>query len=86
MSEVQTKGRILQGEVVSDKMDKSIVVKVIRRVMHPLYRKVVTRTTKVHAHDENNVCKVGDVVMIQECRPISKTKSWVLLNVVGEQS
>jgi small subunit ribosomal protein S17 len=83
---VQRNGRIMQGVVVSDKMNKSIVVKIERRVTHPLYKKVLTRTTKVHAHDENNQCKTGDKVMIQETRPISKTKSWVLLEIVGAQS
>lgn len=84
MSEVQSKGRIMQGVVVSDKMDKSIVVKVDRRVTHPLYKKVITRSTKVHAHDENNQCKAGDMVVIQESKPISKTKSWVLLNIIEQ--
>lgn len=86
MSETQAKGRVMQGVVVSDKMNKSIVVKIDRRVTHPLYKKVVTRTTKVHAHDEENQCKAGDVVLIQETRPISKTKSWTLLNIVERAS
>ena len=68
--------RILQGTVVSDKTDKTIVVEVERRYTHPLYKKVVRRSKKYHAHDETNSCSVGDVVRIEECRPISKTKSW----------
>ena len=68
--------RILQGVVVSDKTDKTITVRVERRVMHPIYKKIVKRSRKYHAHDEDNRHKVGDVVRIVECRPISKTKSW----------
>lgn len=71
--------RILQGVVVSDKMDKSVVVRVERRVMHPVYKKYIKRSAKYTAHDENNLCKVGDVVQIQECRPLSKTKTWVVV-------
>ncbi len=71
--------RILQGVVVSDKMDKSVVVKVERRVMHPVYKKYIKRSKKYTAHDENNLCKVGDIVQIIESRPISKTKSWVVV-------
>ena len=68
--------RIMQGVVVSDKMDKSIVVNVERRTQHPLYKKFIRRSKKYVAHDENNSCKEGDVVQIQECRPISKRKNW----------
>ncbi|MBW7851304.1 MAG: 30S ribosomal protein S17 [Rhodospirillales bacterium] len=68
--------RILQGVVVSDKMDKTVVVRVERRVMHPVYKKFIRRTKKYSAHDENNTHKVGDVVRIQECRPLSKNKCW----------
>ncbi len=71
--------RILQGVVVSDKMDKSVVVKVERRVMHPVYKKYIKRSAKYTAHDENNLCKVGDVVQIMESRPLSKTKTWVVV-------
>lgn len=71
--------RILQGVVVSDKMDKSVVVKVERRVMHPVYKKYIKRSKKYTAHDENNLCKVGDIVQIIESRPLSKTKSWVVV-------
>ncbi len=86
MSEKVLRGRILQGVVVSDKMDKTIVVAVDRRVTHPLYEKVITRTTKVHVHDAEERCKEGDKVLIQETRPISKTKSWVLLNILEQAS
>ena len=79
MSEVK---RTQQGRVVSDKMDKSIVVSIERMVKHPIYGKFVKRTTKVHAHDENNECGLGDKVEIAECRPLSKTKSWTLVKVV----
>ena len=68
--------RILQGVVVSDKMDKTIVVKVERRVMHPVYKKFVRRSKKYHAHDEGNQFKSGDTVRIRECRPLSRTKRW----------
>ncbi len=68
--------RILQGTVVSDKMDKAIVVKVERRVMHPVYKKFVRKSKKYHAHDESNQFKAGDSVRIRECRPLSRTKRW----------
>lgn len=71
--------RILQGTVVSDKGNKTIVVKVDRRVKHPLYKKIITRSKRYLAHDEGNAAKTGDFVKIRECRPISKTKSWELL-------
>jgi small subunit ribosomal protein S17 len=71
--------RILQGLVVSDKQDKTIVVIVERRVMHPVYKKFITRSKKYAAHDETNHFKVGDTVRIEECRPISKNKRWVVL-------
>jgi small subunit ribosomal protein S17 len=74
--------RIQQGRVVSDKMDKSIVVAIERTVKHPIYGKFIKRTTKVHAHDENNTCSLGDKVEIAECRPLSKTKSWTLVKVL----
>ncbi len=70
------------GKVISDKMDKSITVLVERRIRHPKYGKMIRRSTKLHAHDENNVCQQGDIVRIKETRPISKTKSWVLVDVV----
>ena len=68
--------RIMQGVVVSDKMDKTIVVRVERRVMHDIYKKFIQRSKKYAAHDEENQFKVGDVVRIRECRPISKRKTW----------
>ena len=74
--------RIQQGRVVSDKMDKSIVVAIERTVKHPIYGKFIKRTTKVHAHDEDNICGLGDKVEIAECRPLSKTKSWTLVKVL----
>ncbi len=74
--------RTQTGRVVSDKMEKSIVVAIERFAKHPIYGKFVKRTTKVHAHDENNECGQGDLVEIKECRPLSKTKSWTLVKVV----
>ncbi len=71
--------RVLQGVVVSDKGDKSIVVRVERRVRHPIYKKIIRRSSKVMAHDPENRCKEGDVVRIQECRPLSKNKRWAVL-------
>jgi small subunit ribosomal protein S17 len=68
--------RVLQGVVVSDKTDKTVTVLVERRVIHPIYKKFIKRSKKYHAHDETNSCSVGDTVRIEECRPISKTKSW----------
>ena len=73
--------RTASGKVVSNKMDKSIVVLVERRVKHPVYGKIIKRSTKVHAHDAENTCFPGDEVTIQEVRPISKTKSWSLVSV-----
>ena len=72
--------RILQGVVVSDKQDKTVVVKVERQVMHPVYKKIVKKSKKFAAHDENNQYKVGDRVSIEECRPISKNKSWTVIS------
>ena len=74
--------RTVQGTVVSNKMDKSIVVLTERRVKHPIYGKFMSKSSKIHAHDEDNKCTIGDVVTIKECRPISKTKSWTLVEVV----
>ena len=74
--------RSVQSKVVSDKMEKSFVVAIERKVKHPLYGKFIRRTTKLHVHDENNEAKVGDTVEIRECRPLSKTKSWTLVRVV----
>ena len=80
MSESNT--RTLQGKVISAKMEKSIVVAIERKVKHPLYGKFMKRTTKLHAHDETNQCNEGDVVLISECRPLSKNKSWTLAKIV----
>ena len=71
--------RVLEGVVVSDKQDKTVTVLVERRFTHPLLQKTVRRTKKYHAHDEENACKVGDQVRIEEHRPISKTKRWIVL-------
>ncbi|MDH3740038.1 MAG: 30S ribosomal protein S17 [Hyphomicrobiales bacterium] len=75
--------RILQGVVVSDKGDKTITVNVERRFTHPMMKKTVRRTKKYHAHDEANTAQVGDIVRIQECRPVSRSKSWMLLEKVA---
>jgi small subunit ribosomal protein S17 len=74
--------KILLGEVVSDRMQKTITVKVERRVRHPIYERVIKRSKKYHVHDEHNRCQVGDQVRIIETRPLSKTKRWRLLEVV----
>ena len=84
MSEAATEtNRTLQGIVVSDKMDKTITVAVERKVKHPVYGKFVKRTTKVHAHDESNECKAGDTVIVEQCKPMSKSKTWRLVQVVS---
>jgi len=75
--------RIMQGEVVSDKGDKTVIVKVESRVSHPVYKKFIRRSKKFAAHDESNQFKVGDKVDIQECRPLSKTKTWTVLGRTG---
>jgi len=84
MSEQQATNRVLQGRVVSDKMDKTVTVLVERRVKHPLYGKFIRRSTKVHAHDEANECGIGDTVMVEQCRPLSKSKTWRLVKVVSK--
>ena len=81
-SEPAKTARSLSGRVISNKMNKTITVKVDRRIRHPLYGKIVTRHTKLHAHDESNECKEGDLVQIEECRPISKSKAWRLVKVL----
>ena len=81
MSEAKVQ-RIQTGSVVSDKMDKSATVLIERKVKHPIYGKFVKKSTKLHIHDENNECGIGDTVQISECRPMSKTKSWTLVKVV----
>jgi len=81
-AEVAKVVRTLSGRVVSDKMDKTVTVLVERKVKHPLIGKVVSRSNKFHAHDENNECKEGDLVIIEESRPLSKTKTWKVSKVV----
>ena len=75
--------RVLTGRVTSDKMDKTVTVLVDRRVMHPLYKKFIRRSKKYAAHDEANLCKIGDMVRIEECRPISKRKTWLVIERNG---
>ncbi len=82
MSEEQKSKRTLVGHVVSDKMDKTVSVAVERLIKHPVYGKYIRRTTKVLAHDASNECKFGDRVAISECRPISKSKAWSVVDVV----
>ena len=81
MSEAANK-RQLAGRVVSDKMQKTVTVLVERRVKHPLYGKYMTRSSTYHAHDEANECKEGDLVLIEECRPIARTKAWRVIQLV----
>jgi len=76
--------RELNGKVVSDKTDKTVTVLVERRVKHPLYGKIISRSKKYHAHDESNTYFVGDTVVIEECRPISKTKSWLVTKLISK--
>lgn len=82
MSEKQSIQRVLQGVVTSNKGDKSITVNVVRYERHPIYGKYVKKTLKCHAHDENNECNIGDTVRINQTRPISKTKTWRLVEIV----
>lgn len=76
--------RILKGTVVSDKCDKTVTVQVVNRVIHPIYKKYIKKRKKYAAHDEKNICRVGDEVKIAEHRPISKTKKWIVLSRNGE--
>ena len=76
-----TNPRTLSGLVVSDRMDKTITVKVERRVKHPVYGKFIRRSTKLHAHDGENECRIGDTVTVVECRPLSKSKTWMLKTI-----
>ncbi len=82
MSGAEMTARTATGKVVSNKMDKTITVMVERRVKHPVYGKYITRSSKLHAHDEQNECNIGDTVIVAESRPISKSKTWKLLEVV----
>ncbi|PTY35734.1 30S ribosomal protein S17 [Saccharospirillum sp. MSK14-1] len=79
MSDTNT--RTVTGQVVSNKSDKTVTVMVERRVQHPIYGKFVKRSTKLHAHDESNECQIGDTVTIEECRPLSKSKTWRLVSI-----
>ncbi len=83
MSNSESNARTVVGKVISDKMQKTIVVLVERTVKHPKYGKIMKRRTKLHAHDENQVCKIGNTVKIRESRPLSKMKSWVLVEVIS---
>ncbi len=82
MTEQQETNRTLTGRVISNKMDKTITVLVERRVKHPMYGKFIKRSTKVHAHDSDNQCQIGDTVTVEQCRPLSKSKTWRLLRIV----
>ena len=82
MSESNSTARVLTGKVVSNSRDKTIAVLIERRVRHPIYKKYIKRSTKVHAHDEKNECDLGDVVKVSESKPFSKTKNWALIEVV----
>ena len=84
MSEANSEkvSRTVQGRVVSNKMDKTITVLIERLVKHPVYGKFIRRSTKVHAHDESNQCNEGDIVVVEQCRPISKSKTWRLVKIV----
>jgi small subunit ribosomal protein S17 len=83
MSETNETGSTVTCKVISSKMDKSATVMVERKVRHPVYGKYIRRSTKLHIHDEDNACQEGDTVIIQQCRPVSKTKSWRLVEVIG---
>ena len=83
MSETTETARTVTGKVVSNKMDKSATVMIERKVKHPVYGKYIRRSTKLHIHDAENLCQEGDTVVIEQCRPLSKTKSWRLVEVVG---
>lgn len=74
--------RTISGKVISNKMDKTVTVLVERRLIHPLYGKFITRTKKYHAHDETNQYSIGDTVLLEECRPLSKTKNWKVIDKI----
>lgn len=82
MTEQQESNRTLTGRVISNKMNKTITVLVERKVKHPIYGKFIKRSTKVHAHDSDNQCQVGDTVTVEQCRPLSKSKTWRLLRIL----
>ncbi|MBX3708952.1 MAG: 30S ribosomal protein S17 [Gammaproteobacteria bacterium] len=83
--DAQNKSRTVMGKVISDKMNKTIVVQIERKVKHPLYGKYVRRFSKMYAHDEENACQIGDLVLIQQSRPLSKTKRWKLVEVLKRE-
>lgn len=82
MTEERTLRKVRVGMVVSDKMDKTVVIAIEDNVKHPVYGKIIKRTLKVHAHDENNICGEGDKVEIMETRPLSKTKRWRVVEII----
>ncbi|MCX7034585.1 MAG: 30S ribosomal protein S17 [Arenimonas sp.] len=82
MSDNANQTRTVEGRVVSNKMNKSVTILVERQVKHPLYGKYIRRSTKLHAHDEENACNEGDVVRVSECRPLSKTKNWRVVEII----
>ena len=83
MSEAMEVTRTVTGRVVSNKMDKTVTVLIERKVKHPIYGKYIRRSSKLHVHDEQNACQEGDTVTIEQCRPLSKTKSWRLVGIIG---
>jgi len=83
MSDNEKTARTVEGRVVSNKMQKTVTVLVERQIKHALYGKYIRRSTKLHAHDEEGVCKEGDVVRVSECRPLSKTKNWRVVEIVS---
>ena len=83
MSETTEVTRTVTGRVVSNKMDKTVTVLIERKVKHPIYGKYIRRSSKLHVHDEQNACQEGDMVTIEQCRPLSKTKSWRLVGIIG---
>ena len=82
MTETRNQRKVRVGKVVSNKMDKTVVVAIVDNVRHPKYGKIIKRTVKIHAHDEANVCGIGDIVEVMETRPLSKTKRWRLVEIV----
>lgn len=86
MSDNATPLRTVEGRVVSNKMNKTVTILVERQVKHPLYGKYIRRSTKLHAHDEANACNEGDVVRVTECRPLSKTKNWRVVEIVTKSA
>ncbi len=80
----ESSANTVTGRVVSNRMEKTITVVLERRVPHPIYGKYIRRSTKIHAHDENNECREGDLVMVQQCRPLSKSKNWRLVKVLEQ--